>query len=97
MGWTASPDVLRAGNNTVGIPSEPSMLTLLWPRALIFEYVESLDFSLCFQSFDAEMDIFLGSYGPLEGCLLIGLLGAEPGCAVGLRPISAADGAVFAR
>ena len=61
-------------------------------KALFFEYAESLDFSLCFQGFDAEMDKFPGSYGPPTGCLLIGFVGEEPAGAVGLRPISVADG-----
>ena len=61
-------------------------------KALFFEYAESLDFSLCFQGFDVEMDQFPGSYGPPGGCLLIGAVGEEPAGAVGLRPISVADG-----
>ena len=59
-------------------------------KALFFEYAESLDFSLCFQGFDVEMEKFPGSYGPPRGCLLIGFVGGEPAGAVGLRPMSVA-------
>lgn len=56
-------------------------------RRLFREYAASLDFDLCFQDFEAELDALPGDYAPPEGALLL----AESddtvvGC-VALRPM----------
>src|SRR5882672_1276614 len=54
-------------------------------RALFLEYAESLDFSLCFQSFDEEVKNLPGAYAPPTGRLLLALQqGQSAGC-VALR------------
>lgn len=59
-------------------------------RALFEEYAASLDFSLCFQGFDAELATLPGRYAPPSGRLLLARVdGAVAGC-VALRRI--ADG-----
>lgn len=60
-------------------------------RALFLEYAEGLDFSLCFQGFDAELASLPGAYAPPLGCLLLARHGRDTAGCVGLR--SLADGA----
>lgn len=57
-------------------------------RALFLEYAKSLDFSLDFQDFDAEVANLPGDYAPPRGRLLLALIdGAFAGC-VAIRPQS---------
>ena len=64
-------------------------------KSLFLEYAESLNFSLCFQGFDAEMENFPGAYSPPDGCLLIAHSGGDSAGAVGLRPLEARGGRRF--
>jgi len=57
-------------------------------RALFLEYAASLDFSLCFQNFQQELDTLPGKYSPPGGVLLMasGKPGEPAGC-VAVRPL----------
>ena len=61
-------------------------------KALFQEYAESLDFELCFQNFDEEMETFPGDYAAPAGALLLARVDLQPAGAVGLRPLTAESG-----
>ncbi|MFQ5954531.1 MAG: GNAT family N-acetyltransferase [Kiloniellales bacterium] len=56
-------------------------------RALFLEYAHSLDFSLCFQGFDQELEELPGAYARPAGRLLLARLGDRAVGTVGLRPL----------
>ena len=58
-------------------------------RDLFLEYAGSLNFSLCFQDFESELEGLPGAYAPPAGTLLLARIdGAVAGC-VGVRPLDA--------
>ena len=56
-------------------------------RGLFIEYGESLGFSLCFQSFDAELKNLPGAYAPPKGRLLLAHCGDHAAGCIALRPL----------
>ncbi len=56
-------------------------------RKLLLEYANSLDFDLCFQDFDRELEEFPGGYQPPGGRLLLGLVDKQPVGCIGLRDL----------
>lgn len=58
-------------------------------RDLFLEYAGSLNFSLCFQDFESELEGLPGAYAPPAGILLLARVdGTVAGC-VGVRPLEA--------
>jgi len=59
-------------------------------RELFLEYGQSLDFNLCFQSFDEELKSLPGKYEPPQGRLVLAAVGGKTAGCVALCPV--ADG-----
>src|ERR1700720_3316692 len=56
-------------------------------RQLIMEYAAWLEFKLCFQGFEEEMQALPGKYSPPAGRLLIALWDGKPAGVVALRAL----------
>ena len=56
-------------------------------KLLFIEYASSLDFDLCFQNFDKEIDEMPGKYSPPDGRLLLALSDDEYAGCIALRKI----------
>ena len=53
---------------------------------LLVEYGDSLNFSLCFQSFDEELRSLPGIYAPPRGKLVLARLDSKPAGCIALKP-----------
>lgn len=85
----ASPKI-DARTNDAGMAIIPAVTAdhIEQIRSLFREYAASLDFSLCFQGFDAELAGLPGKYAPPSGRLLLALgHAASPAGCVALRPL----------
>lgn len=77
----------EAGGASVTIRPAAGASDLDTIRTLFLEYAGTLDFSLCFQGFEAELANLPGEYSPPQGGLWLAELdGTTVGC-VALRPI----------
>jgi putative acetyltransferase len=56
-------------------------------RQLIEEYAAWLEFNLCFQGFEEEMQSLQGKYAPPAGRLLLALWDGKPAGVIALRPL----------
>jgi len=59
-------------------------------RQLIEEYAAWLEFKLCFQGFEEEMQSMPGKYAPPAGRLLLALWDGKPAGVIALRPLEEA-------
>jgi putative acetyltransferase len=61
----------RVGNPRLALRQAESPVQIAQARELFLEYADSLGFSLCFQSFEQELDGLPGDYAPPDGRLLL--------------------------
>ena len=77
----------QAETSDFSIHQAESPAQIAQARELFLEYAESLGFSLCFQSFDQELDTLPGNYAPPHGRLLLAECEGELAGCVALRKI----------
>ena len=58
-------------------------------RALFVEYAKSLNFSLCFQGFDQELESLPGVYSAPRGRLILCEVDGRPAGCIALKPLDA--------
>ena len=56
-------------------------------KQLFLEYAQSLNFSLCFQNFQKELDELPGIYSPPKGLLCLALVNGKPAGCIALKPL----------
>lgn len=56
-------------------------------RDLFLEYAGSLNFNLCFQDFESELEGLPGAYAPPQGILLLAQADGKAAGCVGVRPL----------
>lgn len=56
-------------------------------RDLFLEYAGSLNFNLCFQDFETELEGLPGAYAPPMGTLLLARAAGEAAGCIGVRPL----------
>jgi carbonic anhydrase len=71
----------------VGNIREASIADMAAIRGLFLEYAGSLDFTLCFQSFDQEVAGLPGDYAPPSGRLLLAEIDGQPAGCVALHAL----------
>jgi len=62
---------MRDTNEKIKIVEAITQEHIDYTRELFLEYARSLDFSLCFQDFDRELEMLPGSYARPDGCILL--------------------------
>lgn len=60
-------------------------------RRLFVEYTESLDFDLCFQDFESELDALPGPYAEPDGTILVAEEAGETIGVVAIKPLGTDD------
>lgn len=58
-------------------------------RALFREYAEALNFNLCFQGFEKELNELPGAYGMPSGRLILCTLDGRPAGCIAVKPLGA--------
>jgi putative acetyltransferase len=56
-------------------------------KQLFLEYAQSLNFSLCFQNFQQELDELPGVYSPPKGLLYLALVYGKPAGCIAMKPL----------
>lgn len=72
---------------SIAIAAASSADELSLARALFLEYARSLDFELCFQSFDDELAGLPGKYAPPQGRLFLARVDGNVAGCIALRPL----------
>ena len=76
-------------NSSLALMEAASATQIELARTLFLEYARSLNFGLCFQSFDEELRTLPGAYAPPRGKLLLAMeQDLAAGC-IALRPLDA--------
>ena len=70
-------------------PSTPEDIAAV--RQIFTEYAQSLNVDLCFQDFEAELELLPGEYAAPRGALLLAMVNKQVAGCCALRPLDSAD------
>jgi putative acetyltransferase len=70
-------------------PSTPEDIAAV--RQIFTEYAQSLNVDLCFQDFEAELELLPGEYAAPRGALLLAMVDQQVAGCCALRPLDSAD------
>lgn len=70
-------------------PSTPEDIAAV--RQIFTEYAQSLNVDLCFQDFEAELELLPGEYAAPRGALLLAMVNQQVAGCCALRPLDSAD------
>src|SRR5437667_3083218 len=80
-----SSAITAVGGFTLLQAESPEQIAAI--RELFLEYAQSLNFSLCFQSFEKELAALPGDYAPTCGRLLLAAHGSQPAGCIALHQL----------
>lgn len=76
---------------TIALVTPSTLEDIAAVRQIFTEYAQSLNVDLCFQDFEAELELLPGEYAAPRGALLLAMVNQQVAGCCALRPLDSAD------